>query len=97
MNNDGMRRYEKEGREEKYRNPITKEEIQDIRRGLRLLDEVTLKNAVVLRDSDDTYYRKEKCQVIAKYRHVVIFRRPNGRTCSRTYVELCMLNRGVAI
>lgn len=80
-----------------YRNPITKEEISEVRARLRLSDKATLKNAAPIQDDAGVSYIKEECQVIAKYPHVVIFRRPNGRECSRTYVELCMLARGTEI
>lgn len=80
-------------------NYITKEEIAIMRRNLRLGSVVDLKNTEIGPSMEKTEQpgKREPCTVMAKYNYVVVFRRPNGKECSRTYVELCQKARGIEI
>ena len=77
---------------------ITREEIARKRRSIQIGDKVTLRQQAAMMDENRTIYIKERCTVVAKYPAFAIFQRPscrNGhqRTCTRTWVELCMADR----
>lgn len=76
-----------------YKNPITPEEIAAKRASLR----IGARMEIPVMQYDETGIqlgrKKELCQVEHVSRHVVVFRRPNGRPEHRTVVELCRMGR----
>ncbi len=81
---------------------ITMEEIARKRHSVQIGDKITLQQDDLLREKNGPACVKERCEVVAKYPAVVIFKRPKTRsgrqcTCSRTWVELCMADRGMEI
>ena len=81
---------------------ITMEEIARKRHSVQIGDKITLQQDDLLREKNGPAYIKEKCEVVAKYPSVVIFKRPKNRSgrqcmCSRTWVELCLADRGLEI
>lgn len=81
---------------------ITTQEIARKRHSVQIGDKFTLRQHATMMDENRSIYVSERCTVIAKYPAFAIFQRPscrNGhqRTCTRTWVELCMADRGQAI
>lgn len=78
--------------------PITFLEKREKMESTYIGQKIKLRQYNLLReDNTDPLTVPETCTVIAKYPDVVIFARPNGMQCSRTYIELCMADRGVPI
>ena len=78
------------------KNPITQEELSVFQAGLR----VGMRMDLMVMQYDEagiqTGFKKERCRIEHGSRHVVVFRRPNGRMEHRTVVELCQMGRGGA-
>jgi hypothetical protein len=75
--------------------PITPEEIEAKRASLRVGERMGL--PVMQYDDSGLQlgWKVERCRVEHVSRHVVVFRRPNGRPEHRTVVELCQAGRKV--
>ena len=73
--------------------PITKDEVAAMRASLHPGE--TRELIVTYHDEEKGIQRKgkERCVVEHVSRHVVVFRKPNGRRESRTLVELCQAKR----
>ena len=77
------------------KNPITQEELSAFQAGLR----VGMRMDLIVMQYDEagiqTGFKKERCRIEHVSRHMVVFRRPNGRPEHRTVVELCQAGRKV--
>ena len=79
---------------------ITKDEIAHKKTTTKVGDKIMLWHQVPGENDASVVENKyEACTVIAKYPHVVVFQRPRNRSrkqtqCTRTWVELCMADRG---
>ena len=78
--------------------PITPDDIRSKRDSISVGSTI---NLPIMQYDDGGFiegYRMEQCTVITKSRHLIVLRRPDPRMLpiSRTYAELCLLDRGVA-
>lgn len=77
--------------------PITPQELEAKRTSLHKGDIVILPVMQYGDDLTEVGYKKERRVVEIISRYLVVFRRANGMRESRTFVELCQMDRGVRV
>lgn len=78
------------------RNPISKEEIQHIRRRLQVGDVIPVEVNKIDWSTESMVFRQQelRCRVVKKYKHVIeVEERKSGRRYTTTYVDLLMKDR----
>ena len=78
------------------RNPISKEEIQHIRRRLQVGDVIPVEVNKIDWSTESMVFRQQelRCRVVKKYKHVIeVEERKSGRRYTTTYVDLLMKER----
>ena len=78
------------------RNPISKEEIQHIRRRLQVGDVIPVEVNKIDWSTESMVFRQQelRCRVVKKDKHVIeVEERKSGRRYTTTYVDLLMKDR----
>lgn len=78
------------------RNPISKEEIERIRRRLQIGEVILVEVQKIDWSTESMVFRQQKlrCRVVKKYKHVIeVEERKSGRRYTTTYVDLLMKDR----
>ena len=82
--------------EPEIRNPITKEEIENLRNRIRIGDVLPVEVNKIDWSTESMVFRQQelRCRVVKKYKHVIeIEERKSGRRYTTTYVDLLMKDR----
>lgn len=82
--------------EPEIRNPISKEEIERIRRRLQIGEVIPVEVQKIDWSTESMVFRQQelRCRVVKKYKHVIeVEERKSGRRYTTTYVDLLMKDR----
>ena len=82
--------------EPEIRNPISKEEIERIRRRLQIGEVIPVEVQKIDWSTESMVFRQKelRCRVVKKYKHVIeVEERKSGRRYTTTYVDLLMRDR----
>ena len=82
--------------EPEIRNPITKEEIENLRNRIRIGDVLPVEVNKMDWSTESMVFRQQelRCRVVKKYKHVIeVEERKSGRRYTTTYVDLLMKDR----
>lgn len=82
--------------EQEIRNPISKEEIERIRRRLQIGEVIPVEVQKIDWSTESMVFRQQelRCRVVKKYKHVIeVEERKSGRRYTTTYVDLLMKDR----
>lgn len=82
--------------EPEIRNPITKEEIENLRNRIRIGDVLPVEVNKIDWSTESMVFRQQelRCRVVKKYKHVIeVEERKSGRRYTTTYVDLLMKDR----
>ena len=86
------------GNEAEIRNPITKEEIENLRKRIRIGDvlPVEIKKIDLSMESMAPQPKVVRCRVVGMHPHVVEVEEPKtGRRYTTTYIEMLLRDRGM--
>lgn len=78
------------------RNPISKEEIEHIRRRLQIGEVIPVEVNKIDWSTESMVFRQQeiRCRVISKYKHVIeVEDQKTGRRYTTTYIDLLMKDR----
>lgn len=93
-----MRQEEKRKYEPDIRNPIRKEEIENLRSRIQIGDVLPMevKKIDLSAESMIPQPKVVRCRVVGKYKHVVEVEEPKtGRKYTTTYIEMLLRERGL--
>lgn len=82
--------------EQEIRNPISKEEIERIRRRLQIGEVIPVEVQKIDWSTESMVFRQQelRCRVVGKYKHVIeVEDRKTGRRYTTTYVDLLIKDR----
>lgn len=82
--------------EQEIRNPISKEEIERIRRRLQIGEVIQVEVQKIDWSTESMVFRQQelRCRVVKKYKHVIeVEDRKTGRRYTTTYVDLLIKDR----
>jgi hypothetical protein len=82
--------------EQEIRNPISKEEIERIRRRLQIGEVIQVEVKKIDWSTESMVFRQQelRCRVVKKYKHVIeVEDRKTGRRYTTTYVDLLIKDR----
>ncbi|RHU85715.1 hypothetical protein DXC26_00590 [Clostridiaceae bacterium OM08-6BH] len=82
--------------EPEIRNPIIKEEIENLRNRIRIGDVLPVEVNKIDWSTESMVFRQQelRCRVVKKYKHVIeVEERKSGRRYTTTYVDLLMKDR----
>ena len=82
--------------EPEIRNPITKEEIENLRNRIRIGDVIPVEINRIDWSTESMIFRQQevRCRVVKKYKHVIeVEDRKTGRRYTTTYVDLLIKDR----
>ena len=82
--------------EQEIRNPISKEEIERIRRRLQIGEVIQVEVKKIDWSTESMVFRHQelRCRVVKKYKHVIeVEDRKTGRRYTTTYVDLLIKDR----
>ena len=78
------------------RNPISKEEIEHIRRRLQIGEVIPVEVNKIDWSTESMVFRQQelRCRVVGKYKHVIeVENQKTGRRYTTTYIDLLMKDR----
>lgn len=78
------------------RNPISKEEIEHIRRRLQIGEVIPVEVQKIDWSTESMVFRQQelRCRVVGKYKHVIeVENQKTGRRYTTTYIDLLMKDR----
>ena len=82
------------------RNPISKEEIERIRRRLQIGEVIPVEVQKIDWSTESMVFRQQelRCRVIGKYKHVIeVEYQKTGRRYTTTYIDLLMKDRRLGV
>ena len=82
--------------EPEIRNPITKEEIENLRNRIRIGDVLPVEVNKIDWSTESMVFRQQelRCRVVGKYKHVIeVENQKTGRRYTTTYIDLLMKDR----